>query len=57
MDAQADELGINASYFQAYFKKEIGTTYTDYVNKKRIEHTKMLLIPTNYQITEYCTSM
>lgn len=47
---QAYELGVNASYLSNLFKKETGTTYTDYVNKKRIEYAKQLLKSTNYQI-------
>lgn len=50
LHTQADELGVNASYLSSLFKKEIGTTYTAYVNKKRIEHAKQLLISTNHQI-------
>lgn len=47
---QADELGVNASYLSSLFKKEVKTTYTDYVNKKRVEYAKQLLLSTNYQI-------
>lgn len=48
--AQAEELGVNASYLSSLFKKEVGTAYTDYVNKKRVEYAKQLLNTTNYQI-------
>lgn len=47
---QAEDLGVNASYLSNLFKKEIGTTYTDYVNKKRVEYAMQLLKTTNYQI-------
>ncbi len=47
---QADELGVNASYLSNLFKKEVGTTYTDYVNKKRVEYAEQLLKTTNDQI-------
>lgn len=47
---QADELGVNASYLSNLFKKEIGTTYTDYVNKKRIDYAKQLLNTTSCQV-------
>lgn len=48
--AQADELGVNASYLSSLFKKEVKTTYTDYVNKKRIEYAMQLLKTTSNQI-------
>ncbi len=47
---QADELGVNASYLSNLFKKETGTTYTYYVNKKRIDYAKQLLNSTNDQV-------
>lgn len=50
LHAQADELGVNASYLSSLFKKEVGITYTDYVNKKRVEFAVHLLLTTNYQI-------
>lgn len=50
LQTQADELGVNASYLSALFKKEVKTTYTDYVNKKRVEYAKQLLTSTNDQI-------
>lgn len=50
LQTQADELGVNSSYLSSLFKKEVKTTYTDYVNKKRIEYARHLLITTNYQI-------
>ncbi len=50
LHTQADELGVNASYLSSLFKKEIKTTYTDYVNKKRMEYAAQLLVSTNEQI-------
>lgn len=50
LSAQADELGVNASYLSNLFKKEVGTTYTDYVNKKRVEYAEILLTQTNGQV-------
>lgn len=55
--AQADRLNINASYLSTLFKKETGSTLTDYVNHKRIEHALLLLNTTNMQIqtiAQYC---
>lgn len=41
---------VNPSYLSSLFKKETGSTLTDYVNKQRIERAKELLISTNIQI-------
>ncbi len=41
---------VNPSYLSSLFKKETGSTLTDYVNKMRVERAKELLISTNIQI-------
>lgn len=48
--AQAKQLNVNSSYLSALFKKETGSTLTEYVNKKRIRHAVFLLNSTNLQI-------
>ncbi len=53
----ADLFHISAGYLSTLFKKETGSTLTDYVNKKRIEHAILLLNTTNLQIqtiAAYC---
>lgn len=47
---QAEHLNINASYLSTLFKKETGSTLTEYVNKKRMDHALFLLNTTNLQI-------
>lgn len=57
LKAQAELLQVNPSYLSALFKKETGSTLTEYVNKKRIEHALFLLNSTNMQIqtvAQYC---
>lgn len=57
LSAIADMVSINASYLSAQFKKETGTTLTEYVNKKRVEHALLLLNSTSMQIqtiAQYC---
>mgnify|MGYP003293326502 CR=1 FL=1 len=57
LNAIASELNINASYLSGLFKKETGTTLTDYVNRKRMEHAILLLNSTTLQIqtiAQYC---
>lgn len=46
----ANELFLNTSYLSALFKKEMGITLTDYVNKNRIAHAKKLLRSTTLSI-------
>ncbi|WP_086315266.1 hypothetical protein A5821_002708 [Enterococcus sp. 7F3_DIV0205] len=49
----ANKLGYNASYLSSVIKKTLGTTFQDYVSKKRIEQAKVLLLATplkNYEI-------
>ena len=41
---------VNPSYLSSLFKKETGATLTEYVNKKRVERAKELLVTTNLQI-------
>ncbi len=50
LNVLAEQLNINASYLSMLFKKEIGMTLTDYVNKYRIEHAGKLLLCTNLPI-------
>ena len=50
LHALAKEQNINPSYLSAQFKKETGSTLTDYVNRKKIEHAILLLNSTSLQI-------
>lgn len=50
LNAQAKLLNVNASYLSTLFKKEIGSTLTEYVNRKRIDHAIFLLNTTAMQI-------
>lgn len=57
LKAQAELLNVNSSYLSTLFKKETGTTLTEYVNRKRIDHALLLLNSTNMQIhliAQYC---
>lgn len=56
LKALADELNINASYLSAQFKKEIGSTITDYVTDQRIKHAIFLLNSTDMQIASIANS-
>lgn len=57
LKTQAELLNVNPSYLSTLFKKETGSTLTEYVNRKRIEHGIFLLNSTNMQIqtiAQYC---
>lgn len=46
----ATQLNVNPSYLSTLFKKETGSTLTEYVNQKRIEHALFLLNSSSLQI-------
>lgn len=57
LSAIAAYIKTNPSYLSTQFKKETGSTLTDYVNRKRVEHALLLLNSTSMQIqtiAQYC---
>lgn len=50
LKTQASLLNVNPSYLSTLFKKETGSTLTEYANRKRMEHGLLLLNSTNLQI-------
>ncbi len=46
----ASDLGLNKSYLSSLFKKETGSTFTNFVNKKRIDHAIFLLNTTDHLV-------
>lgn len=52
----ANDLFLNTSYLSSLFKKEVGMTLTDYVNKNRIEYAKKLLKSTQRSIQDIAAS-
>jgi len=57
LKAHAQAFNVNASYLSSLFKKETGSTLTDYVNRLRIDHAIFLLNVTDMQIqtiAQYC---
>ena len=50
LNVLAELLNVNASYLSTLFKKEVGMTLTDYVNKSRVEHAQKLLLCTDIPI-------
>lgn len=50
LNAHAQLLNVSPSYLSTLFRKEVGITLTEYVNRKRIEYGVMLLNTTNMQV-------
>ena len=50
----ADMMHVNAAYLGRIFKKEIGSSFADYLNHVRIEKAKDLLSSSNYKGSELC---
>lgn len=48
----AKEFNVNANYVSQLFKKEVGTTFTEYVSKLRIEYACKLIASTDMSINE-----
>lgn len=52
IDDLAIKLGISTSRFIGKFKKEVGTTPSDYIQRQRINYSKELLLKSNSNITK-----
>jgi YesN/AraC family two-component response regulator len=48
----ADSVYLSRFYFSRLFKEQIGTTYSNYLNKIKIHHVKELLLKTSLSINE-----
>lgn len=51
LDSLAEYFGVSASHLSRLIKKETASTFTDYVNKLRINESKRLLESTNETLT------
>lgn len=50
----AQELGMSESRFSRFFKKATGNTFTDFVNRIRINRACQLLMETDQLVTQIC---
>ena len=48
LSALAVQLGTNRTYMSNYFNQYCGTSFYDYVNRFRLEHSKNLLTDSDY---------
>src|SRR5207245_10069696 len=53
----ADTLSVHPSYLSRTFKKELGMTLTDYINKLRIEEAKYVLDQGNESVAKIALSV
>lgn len=52
LEGLADYLGINKTYLSSLFRKETGETFSQYLNKIRIEKSKALLLDGNQSVLD-----
>ncbi|NOU95785.1 helix-turn-helix domain-containing protein [Paenibacillus sp. LMG 31456] len=50
----SERFGIHPSYLSRYFKEQVGDTLTDYLNKLRVEKSKLLLLNDEIFIKDIC---
>ena len=55
LDMVSDVVGFNTAYFSTLFKKETGSTFSDYLLINRLEQAKRLLRETKCPVAEVCT--
>lgn len=53
----AEHVHLNPSYFSTLFKKETGETFTNYVNKLKLQRAQVLLRNTDMRMTEICQTV
>ncbi|MUT68296.1 helix-turn-helix domain-containing protein [Paenibacillus sp. NEAU-GSW1] len=52
LDGLAERINLSPSYLSSLFKKEVGLTFSDYVQRERVEEAKNLLALTDDSITD-----
>jgi transcriptional regulator GlxA family with amidase domain len=50
----AAELGMSESRFSRFFRRATGNTFTDFVNRVRVNRAGQLLMETDRQVTHIC---
>jgi transcriptional regulator GlxA family with amidase domain len=50
----AAELGMGESRFSRFFRRATGNTFTDFVNRIRVNRAGQLLMETDRQVTQIC---
>lgn len=52
LELTADHVGLSPNYFSSLFRSVMGTGFSDYLNNKRIDEAKRLLLMTDYAPTD-----
>jgi AraC-like DNA-binding protein len=55
LSAIAESIGLNQNYLSELFKKEVGLSISEYIQRERIEESKRLLTSSDYSILEIAT--
>ena len=53
----AEHFGYSPNYFSKFFRRETGTSFVDYVNKKRINKAVELLVATDKTVDAICSEV
>ncbi len=48
---------MNSDYLSILFKKEVGISLSEYIQRERIEEAKKLLTFTTYSLSDICASL
>ena len=54
MSVVAAELGMSESRFSRFFQRSTGNSFTDFVNRVRINSACHLLMQTDHNVTDIC---
>ena len=57
VETLSKEAGLNPSYLSRLFKKETGTTISDYIQNKKIETAKNMLIYSDYTLSQISSTL
>ena len=52
LESVSDHIGFNPSYFSAFFKKETGRNFSEYLMELRMKNAKYYIISTNMDIAD-----
>jgi len=53
----SESIGLSSVYFCSLFKREVGLSFTGYLNQVRVEEAKKLLSTTNMRVYEVAAAV
>lgn len=57
VETLAEQVDLNPSYLSRLFKKEIGTTISNYIQAKKIETAKNMLVYSDYSLSQIASTL